>query len=85
MKYIILAWQWSWDFLDFSKSVEVQFFGACTLHTKLTKYYMEVPETMHQELKEKLLQKIIEFGGAGTKLVLNRLSMCVSIIKATFT
>lgn len=33
---------------------------------------------MHNELKEKLLQKIVEFGGAGTKLVLNRLSMCVS-------
>jgi hypothetical protein len=49
------------------------------LHTKLTKSWQEVPQNMHNQLKEKLLQKIIEFGGAGTKLVLNRLSMCVSI------
>ena len=58
--------------------MEVQFFGAVTLPSKLAKNWQEVPENMHNELKEKLLQKIVEFGGAGTKLVLNRLSMCVS-------
>lgn len=72
-----LAWQWSWEFLDFSKTVEVQFFGAVTLHQKIEKNFLEVPEQMRNELKEKLLQKIIEFG-SGTKLVLNRLSMCLS-------
>jgi hypothetical protein len=59
--------------------VEVQFFGAVTLHNKLSKNWQEVPESMHNELKEKLMQKIVEFGSAGTKLVLNRLSMCVSV------
>ncbi|KAG5682378.1 hypothetical protein PVAND_011734 [Polypedilum vanderplanki] len=72
-----LAWQWSWEFLDFSRTIEVQFFGATTLHMKIQKNFLEVPESMRQELKEKLLQKIIEFG-SGTKLVLNRLSMCLS-------
>jgi len=37
-----------------------------------------VPQPMHNELKEKILQKIVEFGGDGTKLVLNRLCMSVS-------
>lgn len=72
------AWSWMWDFLDLTKSVEVQFFGAVTLHQKLSKNWQEVPQSMHNELKEKILQKIVEFGGAGTKLVLNRLSMSVS-------
>lgn len=72
------AWSWLWNFLDFSKSVEVQFFGAVTLHQKLSKNWQEVPQSMHNELKEKILQKIVEFGGAGTKLVLNRLCMSVS-------
>ncbi|CRL02034.1 CLUMA_CG015289, isoform A [Clunio marinus] len=72
------AWSWLWSFLDFNKSVEVQFFGAVTLHQKLSKNWQEVPQSMHNELKEKILQKIVEFGGAGTKLVLNRLCMSLS-------
>lgn len=74
------AWSWVWNFLDFSKSVEVQFFGAVTLHQKLSKNWQEVPQSMHNELKEKILQKIVEFGGDGTKLVLNRLCMSVSCL-----
>lgn len=73
------AWQWCWSFLDSSKSMEVQFFGAVTLHQKLSKNWQEVPQAMHNELKEKILQKIVEFGSAGTKLVLDRLCMSVSI------
>lgn len=78
------AWRWVWNFLDFSKSVEVQFFGAVTLHQKLAKNWQEVPQSMHNELKEKILQKIIEFGGDGTKLVLNRLCMSVSYLSVYF-
>ena len=74
-----LAWNWLWNFLNFSKSMEVQFFGAVTLHQKLAKNWQEVPQSMHNELKEKILQKIVEFGAnGGTKLVLNRLCMSVS-------
>lgn len=73
------AWKWLWSFLDGTKSVEVQFFGAVTLHHKLSKNWQEVPQTSHNELKDKILQKIVEFGGDGaTKLVLNRLCMSVS-------
>jgi hypothetical protein len=72
------AWNWLWSFLELQKSMEVQFFGAVTLHQKLSKNWQEVPQSMHNELKEKILQKIVEFGANGTRLVLNRLCMSVS-------
>jgi hypothetical protein len=72
------AWTWLWSFLELQKTMEVQFFGAVTLHQKLSKNWQEVPQSMHNELKEKILQKIVEFGANGTKLVLNRLCMSVS-------
>jgi Importin-beta N-terminal domain len=76
------AWSWLWGFLDRSKTLEIQFFGAVTLHQKLSKNWQEVPQSMHNELKEKILQKIVEFGGNGTKLVLNRLCMSVSYFRS---
>lgn len=79
-----LAWQWLWKFLDGTKSVEVQFFGAVTLHYKLSKNWQELPENSHADLKNRILEKIVEFGGDGaTKLVLNRLCMSVSILSVT--
>jgi hypothetical protein len=72
------AWSWLWSFLELSKSSEVQFFGAVTLHQKLVKNWQEVPEDMHNELKQNILQKLYEFGRSGSKLVLNRLCMSVS-------
>lgn len=55
---------------------EVQFFGATTLHTKLMKYWNEVPEELQNDLKTKLLQAIVTYA-TGPKLVLNRL--CISL------
>lgn len=59
------------------QSVEVQFYAATTLHTKLMKHWKELPEDSHIELKEKLLQKIVEFA-KGPKIVLNRLCLAMS-------
>lgn len=59
------------------QSSEIQFFGASTLHTKLCKYWHEVPKENHEELKQKLLETIVSFG-AGPKIVLNRLCIAVS-------
>ncbi|XP_055715027.1 importin-13, partial [Phlebotomus papatasi] len=71
------AWQFCWELMSPEKSCEVQFFGATTLHSKLLKYWHEVPKEMHEELKQKLLQAIVAFGG-GPKLVLNRLCIAFS-------
>lgn len=60
----------------FLQSSEIQFFGATTLHTKLMKYWHEVPEENREELKQKLFQTIITYGN-GPKIILNRL--CISV------
>lgn len=62
---------------------EVQFFGATTLHSKLMKYWHEVPQEIHNELKQKLLETIITFG-SGPKLVLDRLCIAVSLKAINF-
>lgn len=64
-------------YLNVFQAQEVQFFGAITLHTKLMKYWHEVPPPSREELKLKILQTILLFA-SGPKLVLNRLCMSVS-------
>ncbi|XP_065354856.1 importin-13 [Calliphora vicina] len=71
------AWQFSWQLMQLGKSQEVQFFGAITLHSKLMKFWHEVPPENRDELKQKILEKIIQFAG-GPKLVLNRLCIALS-------
>ena len=44
------------------------------------KFWHEVPPENRDELKQKILEKIIQFAG-GPKLVLNRLCIAVSDIK----
>ncbi|CAD7092399.1 unnamed protein product [Hermetia illucens] len=71
------AWSFSWDLMQLGKSQEVQFFGAITLHSKLMKFWHEVPPENRDELKQKLLEHIIMFAG-GPKIVLNRLCIALS-------
>lgn len=70
------AWSFVWELLQTNKSTEVQFFASTTLHTKICKCWMEVPEESHEELKDKILQAIFTFS-KGPKIVLNRL--CISL------
>uniref|UniRef100_A0A1B0G997 Importin-13 n=1 Tax=Glossina morsitans morsitans TaxID=37546 RepID=A0A1B0G997_GLOMM len=71
------AWQFSWQLMQLGKSQEAQFFGAITLHSKLMKFWHEVPAENRDELKQKILETIIQFAG-GPKLVLNRLCIALS-------
>ncbi|EDW13739.1 importin-13 [Drosophila mojavensis] len=71
------AWQFAWQLMQLGKSQEVQFFGAITLHSKLMKYWHEVPPENREELKQKILETIVQFA-AGPKLVLNRLCLSLS-------
>ncbi|EDV91246.1 importin-13 [Drosophila grimshawi] len=71
------AWQFSWQLMQLGKSQEVQFFGAVTLHSKLMKYWHEVPPENREELKQKILETIVQFAG-GPKIVLNRLCLSLS-------
>ncbi|CAG9822067.1 unnamed protein product [Phaedon cochleariae] len=71
------AWRFVWELLDPNKSSEVQFFAATTLHTKLMKYWNEVPEDHYELLKKRILDSIITYA-MGPKIVLNRLCITLS-------
>nr|XP_003702479.1 PREDICTED: importin-13 [Megachile rotundata]XP_012138788.1 PREDICTED: importin-13 [Megachile rotundata] len=49
------AWTFVWQLLDPSKSMEVQFYGANTLHAKISKQWNEVPKNEYSALQERLL------------------------------
>lgn len=71
------AWSFVWDLLHPQRSSEVQFFAATTLHTKLLKYWNEVPVDHYDMLKKRILEAIVNFA-MGPKIVLNRLCITLS-------
>ncbi|XP_055593351.1 importin-13 [Uranotaenia lowii] len=72
------AWSFCWDLMQLNKPSEVQFFGAITLHSKLTKHWAEIPKEAHVEFKQKLLESIVLFGN-GPKIVLSQLCISLSV------
>lgn len=55
---------------------EVQFFGASTLHTKISRHWSDLPADQHESLRMQLLSHILHFS-SGPKMVLTRL--CVAL------
>lgn len=55
---------------------EVQFFGATTLHTKISRHWSDLPTDQHEGLRMQLLSHILNFS-SGPKMVLTRL--CVAL------
>lgn len=78
------AWSFSWDLLGRQKTPEVQYFGANSLHVKISRYWHEVPLDQYDGLRSRLLEKIIEFG-AGPKIVLTRLCVTISSLILNMT
>ncbi|XP_062285435.1 importin-13-like [Scomber scombrus] len=70
------AWQFCWVLLSPDKLPEVQFFGASTLHTKISRHWSELPADQHESLRMQLLSHILHFS-SGPKMVLTRL--CVAL------
>ncbi|XP_060940784.1 importin-13-like [Limanda limanda] len=70
------AWQFCWALLSPDKLPEVQFFGASTLHTKISRHWSDLPTDQHETLRMQLLSHILHFS-SGPKMVLTRL--CVSL------
>ncbi|XP_068084761.1 importin-13 [Anabrus simplex] len=71
------AWTFVWELLHPSKSTELQFFAATTLHTKVVKWWKEVPVDQYPTLKKQLLEAIASHC-LGPKIVLNRLCIALS-------
>ncbi|XP_058447120.1 importin-13 [Malaya genurostris] len=72
------AWSFCWELMQLNKPSEIQFFGAITLHSKLTKHWAEVPKEAHNEFRQKLLESIVMFGN-GPKIVLSQLCISLSV------
>uniref|UniRef100_UPI0037E7FC97 importin-13-like n=1 Tax=Semicossyphus pulcher TaxID=241346 RepID=UPI0037E7FC97 len=70
------AWQFCWALLGPEKLPEVQFFGASTLHTKISRHWTDLPTDQHESLRMQLLSHILLFS-SGPKMVLTRL--CVAL------
>uniref|UniRef100_A0A3B4A1Q6 Importin-13 n=1 Tax=Periophthalmus magnuspinnatus TaxID=409849 RepID=A0A3B4A1Q6_9GOBI len=63
------AWHFCWI-------PEVQFFGASTLHTKISHHWGDLPSEQHESLQTQLMSHILHFT-SGPKMVLTRL--CVAL------
>lgn len=55
---------------------EIQFFGASTLHIKISRHWGDLPADQHDSLRMQLLSHILHFS-SGPKIVLTRL--CVAL------
>ncbi|KAM4604833.1 importin-13-like [Polymixia lowei] len=71
------AWQFCWALLSPDKLPEIQFFGASTLHTKISHHWGDLPTDQHQSLRMQLLSHILRFS-SGPKMVLTRLCVAVA-------
>ncbi|XP_028328133.1 importin-13-like isoform X2 [Gouania willdenowi] len=70
------AWHFCWCLLSPEKIPEVQFFGASTLHTKISRHWSDLPTDHHENLRMQLLTQVLRFS-CGPKIVLTRL--CVAL------
>ncbi|KAL0966281.1 hypothetical protein UPYG_G00293330 [Umbra pygmaea] len=71
------AWQFCWSLLSPDKPPEVQFFGASTIHSKISRHWADLPTDQHQTLRMQLLSHISHFS-TGPKMVLTRLCVALS-------
>merc|ERR1712135_88558 len=55
------AWTFCWDLLHCEGHTEMQFFGACTLHIKLSRFWKELPPDKYDEIKERILLELSRF------------------------
>uniref|UniRef100_A0A8C1QF67 Importin-13 n=1 Tax=Cyprinus carpio TaxID=7962 RepID=A0A8C1QF67_CYPCA len=70
------AWQFCWVLLRPEKVPEIQYFGASALHTKISRYWGDIPTEQYNTLKTQLFSQIARFA-SGSKIVLTRL--CVAL------
>jgi len=60
---------------------EIQFFGATTLHIKITKQWLQLKRTDYMPLRDKIMDTLIQYyNSTGSSNVTNKLCYCVRII-----
>uniref|UniRef100_A0A672T733 Importin-13 n=1 Tax=Sinocyclocheilus grahami TaxID=75366 RepID=A0A672T733_SINGR len=70
------AWHFCWALLRPDKVPEIQFFGASTLHAKISRHWSDLPPGQLDSLRSQLITQVGQFA-SGPKLVLTRL--CVAL------
>ncbi len=71
------GWQLCWKLLNPEKPVEIQYFGSCMLHYKISKCWSELPEEHYLSLKEQIINFICQFSN-GPKIVLSKLCLALA-------
>lgn len=74
------AWTFSWQLVNPSKSVEVQYYGASTLHLKIMKYWHEL-ETDEDKttLRSKLLETLVAMMATAGASRIVQTRLCVAL------
>ncbi|XP_066597929.1 importin-13 [Prorops nasuta] len=72
------AWEFVWLLLGPSKSWEVQFFAATTLHTKISKQWHQIPRANYSTLEQCVLEALKQPNM--TKIVLSKLCQTLAAI-----
>ncbi|XP_067945503.1 importin-13-like [Watersipora subatra] len=73
------AWEFCWQLISKDKSQEVQFFGATTLQLKVLKHWFEVPNGKADELRTKVMEKVLLFGvSPQDRLIANKLCLAMA-------
>ncbi|XP_051989982.1 importin-13 isoform X2 [Xyrauchen texanus] len=70
------AWHFCWALLHPGKLPEMQFFGASTLHAKISRHWSDLPTGQLDSLRSQLIAQVGQFA-SGPKMVLTRL--CVAL------
>ncbi|KAG7258275.1 hypothetical protein CRUP_011844 [Coryphaenoides rupestris] len=70
------AWHFCWALLSPDKLPEIQFFGASTLHTKISHHWADLGADQQETLRTQLLSQVLLYS-SGPKMVLTRL--CVAL------
>ncbi|KAJ3595100.1 hypothetical protein NHX12_004405 [Muraenolepis orangiensis] len=61
------AWHFCWALLSPDKLPEIQFFGASTLHTKISRHWADLQADQQQSLRTQLLSHVLRFS-SGPKM-----------------
>ncbi|KAK8779287.1 hypothetical protein V5799_019379 [Amblyomma americanum] len=77
MQGSVQAWDIAWQLLDMAKPVEVQYFGATTLHTKLSRHWHQLPEWQYEDMRTRLLQAVVLYA-RGPKVVLTKVLVAMA-------
>lgn len=79
------AWFFVWQFLNVEKSLDVQYFGANTLFTKLSKYFAEIDDKDIQkdQIRQKVFEILISYlncpNSNNFDLIITKLISCLSV------